>query len=236
MNGFLSDMNTFQSIFFVISVSSTVILVIQTILAIIGLANNNDTDAQIGESYVSDGGHEGIDVDVQTDTDVGTIDMGTEAEFDAAHHDSGGEIHHDSDGLRLFTVRGILSFLTMGGWVGFLFSRSGLNEIISLICALVSGMIALYLMAQMMRALIELQEDGSTKMKNALGKIGQVYIRIPGEEKGKGKVNVTVQEKLCEFDAVTEKSETIQTGELVYVTDIRAENVLVVEKVEEDVD
>jgi len=119
----------------------------------------------------------------------------------------------------------------MGGWVGFLFSRAGIGDVVSLICALVSGLITLVLMAKVMQVLMSMQEDGSTRMKNALGQTGQVYIRIPGEEKGKGKVNVTVQEKLCEFDAVTEESETIKTGETVYVTDVRPGNVLVVEKV-----
>jgi len=48
-----------------------------------------------------------------------------------------------------------------------------------------------------------------------------------------GKVNVTVQERFCEFDAVTEEDESIKTGEAVYVTDVRPGNILVVEKLEQ---
>ena len=221
MNNFFSDLTGFQAVFFVISASSTVILVIQTILALIGMTN--DTDAEIGESYVSDGE---VDLDIADSADGELGVSGGEAE-------GGGVLGplHDPTGLRLFTVKGIMSFLMMGGWVGFLFSRAGIGDVVSLICALVSGMITLVLMAKVMQVLMSMQEDGSTRMKNALGQVGQVYIRIPGEEKGKGKVNVTVQEKLCEFDAVTEESETIKTGETVYVTDVRPGNVLVVEKV-----
>jgi len=89
-------------------------------------------------------------------------------------------------------------------------------------------------MAKVMQWLMRLQSDGTLKIKNALGQTGQVYIRIPAGEQGMGKVNVTVQERLCEFDAVTEESEMIKTGEMVYVTDVRAGNVLVVEKVKEE--
>ena len=233
MGSFLSDLNTFQSVFFVISASSTIILIIQTILALVGLSHNND--AETGESYISDGG-----TDVEADIGGSGIDIADsagEAADISADHDFSGETNtehaHDQidpTGLRLFTVRSIMAFLMMGSWVGFLLSRAGANEFVSLLGAAVSGIVALVFMAKLMQLILGLQEDGTTKIKNALGQTGQVYIRIPGGEKGKGKVNVTVQEKLCEFDAVTKQSETIKTGEMIYVTDVREGNVLVVEK------
>ena len=253
MSGFLSDLTVYQQIFFIISASSTIILIIQTILALIGIANNNDTD--LGESHITgDGfehdinidGHSGVDIHIDNIDNIDNIDSVD------IHADSAGDIHIDHDhssinfentsnhsgthnydvhGLRLFTVRGIMAFLMMGSWVGFLMSRAGVSNIIATICAFISGVISLIFMAKIMQMLMTLQEDGTTNVKNALGQIGQVYIRIPADEKGMGKVNVTVQEKLCEFDAVTEKGEIIKTGEMVYITDIRAGNVLVVEKV-----
>lgn len=258
LNGFLIDLTTYQKVFFVISASSTIILIIQTILALIGIANNNDTE--LGESHiVGDSGDTDIDVDMSVDTGAMEIDIDMDGniEFDANIDsiDSGGDVNIDHDysindtdntsdqsyahqydthGLRLFTVRGIMAFLMMGSWVGFLLSRAKVPEVIATICAFISGMIALVFIAKIMQLLMGLQEDGTIKVKNTLGQIGQVYIRIPGEEKGRGKVNVTVQEKLCEFEAVTEKSETIKTGEMVYITDVRAGNVLVVEKVEKE--
>jgi hypothetical protein len=231
MNGFLTDLTTYQKVFFIISASSTIILIIQTVLALIGIANNNDSD--FGESHiVGDGGG---DVDIEMDADLNVdIDLNADIESDIsldtaadtadlnADHDyssfdtdntSDQSFAHqyDTQGLRLFTIRGIMAFLMMGSWVGFLLSRAGVDEIIASICALVSGIIALFFIAKIMQMLLGLQEDGTMKVKNALGQIGQVYIRIPAEEKGMGKVNVTVQERLCEFDAVTEKSENIKT-------------------------
>ena len=249
MNGLLYDLTLFQQVLFVIAASSTIILIIQTILSLIGMAGDNDFDAGESELDVGDGidGVDSIDT-IDTIDDIDFSDAGDVADtIDIAGTDSAdtGEIstHPNADsngassydsGLRLFTVKGIMAFLMIGSWVGFLISRAGIHEGIALVFAMISGTISLYFIARIMQMLLSLQEDGTLKIKNALGQIGQVYIRIPGEEKGAGKVNVTVQAQLCEFDAVTEQSETIKTGEMVYVTDIRAGNVLVVEKVEKE--
>ena len=234
-------MTIFQQVLFVISAASTIILVIQTILALVGMAGNGD--GEIGESYVGDGGDADADfADAGADADMdlelegvdsanidGDLPVTSETVASTAQSHAS---NFDARGLKLFTVRGIMAFLMVGSWVGFLLSRAGIPDVMALACAFISGFIALFLMAKLMQALMGLQADGTTNVKNALGKVGQVYIRIPGEEKGTGKVNVTVQEKLCEFDAVTESGEAIQTGEMVYVTDVRSGNVLVVEKVE----
>ena len=239
MSEILTDLTLFQKVFFVLSASSTIILIIQTIIALVGLAGSND--AEFGESHIiGDSGDAGVDLDSNMDGEVGfdsvdSADSGGGLDMDGHTADSHGHAHSfDATGLRLFTVRGIMAFLMVGSWVGFILSRAGIHEIIATFCAFVCGMVTLFFMAKIMQVLMNLQADGTTRIKNALGQVGQVYIRIPGEEKGKGKVNVTVQEKLCEFDAVTEKNETIKTGEMVYVTDIRAGNVLVVEKVEDE--
>ena len=226
----LSDLTLFQTIFFVIAASSTIILIIQTILAIMGFGHN---DSDIGVEHADSGGdiHAEISHDIAHDAHFDHSHGSSNAVHDADNTSSNSAAsHYDANGLQLFTIRGIMAFLMVGSWVGFLTSRAGTNEFIALILAIVSGAIALFFMAKLLQFLMGMQEDGTTNIKNALGQTGQVYIRIPAEEKGMGKVNVTVQEKLCEFDAVTEKSEMLKTGEMVYVTDVRAGNVLVVEK------
>ena len=229
MSEFLAGLTAYQAVFFVTASSSTLILLIQTILAALGFTGN-ETDADGGD--VSS-----IDAEIDTDIDI-DADIEVEAEVDG---DSGlierGQAPVSDNGFKLFTVKGILSFLMMGGWVGFLLSRNlggSFGNFIATVFAVISGAVTLFLMAKVMQWLMRLQSDGTLKIKNALGQTGQVYIRIPANEQGMGKVNVTVQERLCEFDAVTEESEMIKTGEMVYVTDVRADNVLVVEKVKEE--
>ena len=210
----LDNLTLFQTVFFIIAASSSIILIIQTVLAILGIGGGEGGI----ETGLAEGADGDIDVDVDSDSDV----------FER------GQTSASDSGFRLFTVKGVMAFLMMGGWVGFMLSRSGAPEIMALACGVVSGFAALVMMAKTMQWLMGLQSDGTLKMKNTLGQTGQVYIKIPGREKGMGKVSVTVQERFCEFDAVTEETDDIKTGESVYVTDVRPGNVLVVEKSKND--
>jgi len=229
MKEFLAGLSLLQQVFFIIAASSTLILVIQTVLALLGMGENDtDMSSDGGDMDVS-GGDIDIDADIDADVDVGD-DLGSVV-TNAIHTPNAGS-SFDSQGLRLFTIRGIVAFFMVGSWVGFILTQMGMNIVLVFAGAFIAGIITLYFMAKIMQMLFGLQADGTMKPRNALGQVGQVYIRIPANEKGMGKVNVTVQEQLREFDAVTESDEMIKTGEMVYVTDIRAGNVLVVEKVE----
>lgn len=241
MNEFFGDLNLLQQIFFILAASSTLILVIQTILALIGIGHDDsDLDGAGVDADMDTDVDVDVDIDGDIDIDVGDLDTGAAAsagiDVDAmaaqnimySPHTHGFDTH----GLRLFTIRGIVAFFMMGSWCGLILSKMGMSAVVSCSGALIAGTASLFFMAKIMQMLMSLQADGTVKVRNALGQIGQVYIRIPAGDSGMGKVNVTVQEQLREFDAVTESSEMIKTGEMVYVTDIRAGNVLVVEKVE----
>ena len=226
MGAYLESLKLFETVLFVISVSATVILIIQTILALFGIGEDGDLAEDAG----------GDIADIADSADVGDIgDIEIPDAPEAAEGSGGvGKGAFDAQGMRLFTIRGIVAFLMVGSWVGFVASRAGIHEFIAVVFALISGTVSLFGMAKLMQALMGLNQDGSLRVKNALGQIGTVYIKIPGGEAGVGKVNVMVQERLCEFDAVTESGDELKTGETVYVTDIRPGNVLVVEGVREN--
>ena len=86
------------------------------------------------------------------------------------------------------------------------------------------------LLAKLMQMAMKLQYSGAN-IRNAVGKQGTVYLIIPPKGKGKGKVSVVVQERLREFDAVTESKEDIPTGSQIIVKDVVHPNTLVVEKI-----
>jgi len=205
MGYFFDSFSGLETVLFVIAASSTLILVIQTILSFSGV----------------DGGE---------DMDSGTDFSGDELIESAGAEPSSDKSNFDAAGFKLVTVRGILAFMMMGGWVGFIALRAEINWFVALLFALAAGAASLYGIAKLMQALMGLHNDGTLRVSNALGQTGTVYIRIPGAEQGMGKVSVTVQERLCEFDAITEDSEGLKTGERIYVTDIREGNVLVVER------
>ena len=135
----------------------------------------------------------------------------------------------DDGGLGLFSVRGIVAMLCIMGWSGVALLETTLPKTVSLLIAFVLGLATLFGMALLMKAVYRLQSSGTIDLGNAIGKVGQVYIPIPAGGKSSGKVNITVQEKLTECDAITVCDETLATGSYVRVTAVGEGGVLVVE-------
>ena len=84
--------------------------------------------------------------------------------------------------------------------------------------------------AAIMKWLIGLQYDGTENINEALGASGTVYIRIPPSRSGKGKINVIIQGKLTEKNAVTDEETMLSYGEEVTVVGISGEETLIVRR------
>ena len=191
-------------IFACVAIPSTVILFLQTILMLIGIG---------GGSL----GAEDADADVDTDL---------EAELD-----NDGDVDTELDGgLRLFSFRGIIAFLTVLGWVGILGSKLEWGLPITIIASLLSGFAAMVLIALLFRMIYGLQADGTEDLQHALGVAGTVYLRIPPAREGKGKVNIMLDGKLVEKDAVTDEDQTLNYGEQIVVIGISGGTELIVRK------
>lgn len=132
-------------------------------------------------------------------------------------------------GLKIFTLRGTLAFLSVGGWVAFLLEQPT-GPVWATILGMIAGAIAAILMALAFRAAMKLEQEGNLDYKNAINKVGRVYLRIPAKRSGLGKVNITIQDRYVEVDAVTDEEEPISTGLEVVVVDIISESTLVVKK------
>ena len=182
-----------QQILALIAIPSTLILIIQTVMVLIGFGDGGD----------------GGDVDAD----------------DILDGDS------DDGGLGLFSVRGIVSALCIMGWSGVAFLEMNLPMAISLALAFLLGVLTLFGMALLMKAIYRLQSSGNIDYGNAIGKVGQVYIPIPAGGKSAGKVSITVQEKLTECDAICVGDTPLPTGSYVRVTAVGEGGVLVVEPV-----
>lgn len=135
------------------------------------------------------------------------------------------------DGLTLFTVRGIIAMFCVGGWSGIVFLDLGLNSTLSIFLSVVCGIAALVGIAYLMRAVMKLQSSGNIQLGLALGKIGEVYIPIPAKGKGRGKINITVQDRFMEIDAISAGDEDFKTGDTVRVVATDESGLVVVEKV-----
>ena len=102
---------------------------------------------------------------------------------------------------------------------------------VALIVGFILGAGAMIGVAKIIQLMGRLAESGNIVAKKYLGETGTVYIPIPADGKGTGKVNIALGERYVEFEAITEDGVELKSGESVRVTDIRSETLLVVEKV-----
>lgn len=206
-----------QQVMYCIAVPATLIFVIQTILLIIGFGGAGE-----GVNFSDTSGIDGLDVSgIDGNTDVGDlsdiIDIGD------------GSNPSDFTVLSLFTFQGIVAFFCVFGWIGVICINGGLPLWASVLIAFVCGLAAMIGVSKLIRLSTKLAQNGSIEMKYLLGETGSVYLRIPEDNKGQGKVTITTSERFLEFDAVTDDSEPIPNNAPIRVVDIRG-GVLVVER------
>lgn len=133
------------------------------------------------------------------------------------------------DGLALFSVRGIMAMLCVGGWSGLAMYASGVNRPVTILISLICGAAALFAIAYLMKAAMKLQSSGNIDLGSAIGKTGRVYIPIPPSSQGSGKITLTVQERFIEAEAVTTADRKLATGEPVRIVASDGTGMLVVE-------
>lgn len=138
------------------------------------------------------------------------------------------------DGMMLFSLRGIMAMAAVGGWSGLVMHQSGFSLTVTVVLALAFGFITLVGIAYIMNLAAKLQSSGNLVIGYAIGKVGTVYIPIPPNMKGSGKINLTVQERFVEIDAVTPCDRKLATGESVRVTATDENGMVVVEPVVKD--
>lgn len=133
------------------------------------------------------------------------------------------------DGLALFSVRGVMAMAAVGGWSGLVMYEAGINVTVTVLLALAFGFMALVGIAFFMRLAMRLQQNGTLDLGYAIGRVGTVYIPIPENMSGNGKINLAMQERFIEVDAMTTAERRLSTGESVRVVSTNENGMVVVE-------
>ena len=88
-----------------------------------------------------------------------------------------------------------------------------------LLVAVAAGAAAMSAVYWMMQACTELQADGTVRIQRAVGQHGNVYLRIPANRSGSGKIQFNLQNRTMEYLAVTSGPE-LPTGTKVVVVGV----------------
>ena len=138
---------------------------------------------------------------------------------DAGHHDFGGGHEHGGHDhgaagnwfLGLLTFRAVCAAVAFFGLGGLTARYYEMPEKSQLAAAALSGFAALYLVATLMKMLYRLKADGAVQIGHAVGRTGTVYLRVPANKTGPGKVTLNLQNRTVELEAFTADGE-LPTG------------------------
>ncbi|MDL2292644.1 hypothetical protein LJC17_03555 [Acholeplasma sp. OttesenSCG-928-E16] len=196
-----NGLSVFEQVTFIMAITATVLLLIFIILMLVGAANDVDFDG-------------GADMDIDSD-------FSTDAFNDHSLTTAGG--------LKVFTFRSALVFFCIGGWTAFLFG--GVDELPKVWAGVIGGAIgaaSAVIVALIFKAMYKIESSGNINYQNGVGKEGVVYLKVPKNLTGRGKINATIQDRFLEITAVTSDDDDIPVGTQVYIIGIADESTVVV--------
>jgi hypothetical protein len=165
----------------------------------------------------ADAGDGGIDTDFDTGFDSQVADATVEG------------------GTNLYTFRNFVNFILGFGWSAILLQEKITSVPLLLIVSVIIGVALVTAVMYLFKWLSGMQQSGNINIyKSAVGCNGTVYLTIPGERSGEGKVQISINNSVREYDAVTD-SDALKTGTPIRVTEVLNANTVVVEPLEPEI-
>lgn len=166
-------------------------------------------------------------------TFIGADGMDTDLDsFSGNDFDTGPDLSDmdGNSGMNLYTFRNFINFLLGFGWTAILLQEKIRSTAILILLSVVVGVLLVTLVMYIFKWLNSMQQSGNINIyKSAVGCKGQVYLTIPSERQGAGKIQISINNSIREYDAVTDGN-TIKTGTSIKVTEVINENTLLVEE------
>lgn len=191
-----TSLSTAMQVLWAITLSASLIFVIQTILTFLGAGGDVNTDFDVAS-----------DVDVNTDID--------------------GTSGHS--GMGLLTFRNFVNFALGFGWSAILLNSEIASKSVLMIVSIIIGCGLVAIVMLLFKWIMGMQQSGNINVfQSAAGCVGKVYLTIPAERAGQGKVQITINNAVREYDAITD-GEALPTGKDIKVVEAINENTLLVE-------
>lgn len=157
-----------------------------------------------------------------------TTFIGGDVDSADADFDADGDM--DGAGFQFFTFKNLVGFFTIFSWSGLGCINSGYSSTVVLTVSIVSGLVMMLAMSSLFYFMTRLVEDGTMRMKNAIGRTGEVYLPIKANNSGFGKVQINIQGSIHEIRSVTKDEEDLVVGTVVKVVEVIDNHILVVTK------
>ena len=132
--------------------------------------------------------------------------------------------------MNLLTFRNLVNFCLGFGWTAVLMHDKIQSNAWLIVISVIVGIALVAIVMWIFKWLSGMQQTGNIDVhKSAVGCEGKVYLTIPGGRKGEGKVQISINNAVREYDAVTD-GETIPTGTAIKVTEVINDYTLLVEE------
>ena len=162
----------------------------------------------------ADGGDGGIETDVDTGFDSEAADAAVEG------------------GTNLYTFRNFVNFFLGCGWSAILLQEKISSIPLLIVVSVVIGVALVAIVMYLFKWLSGMQQSGNINIyKSAVGCTGTAYLTIPGQRQGKGKVQISINSSVREYNAVTD-GETLKTGTQIRVVEVLSPDTVLVEPLE----
>lgn len=155
------------------------------------------------------------------DTGDASLDMDLDGTPDTDSLDDAGTMH-------LLSIRNVFYFLLGFGWTGISLWRTIPNRTLLAIVAALVGCAFVGIFMLLFRQMMKLQHNGAFDINDAVGKVCDVYLRIPPGGQGLGKVQISFNGSVQELNART-NGDNIPSGAKVRVVRVVDKNILEVE-------
>ncbi len=197
--------------YLVIGISSLTIMFFWMILNVLGFGSGTDSLDAVDAAEAIEGADavDGLDA-------ADAADAGDAADSNAS----------------VFTFRSILAFFGGFGWGGILGMELGLSPIGSFLVSIPIGLFFFFASYGVLLFLLSMSASGTLDYKNAIGETGEVYIDIPPNRSGSGKIRVKVQGRLKTVSAYNASDIRAETHSRVRVVDQIDSSTLLVKPLE----
>ncbi|MBO4475988.1 MAG: NfeD family protein [Bacteroidales bacterium] len=197
-----NSLSVMMKVLWGITLSASLIFIIQSVMTFLG----------------ADAGDSDFDTDVSGDVPDGS---------DAP---DGADAHGTGQGL--LTFRNFVNFFLGFGWTAIILKSSIASTGLLMLVSILVGIALVVLVMLLFKWLSSMQQAGNINVfTSAVGCEGKVYLTIPAERSGSGKVQITINNSVREYEALTD-GEALKTGTRIRVTEVIDADTLLVEPLE----